>query len=197
MDVLGRIARYVGAMRTMQRIRRLSRDALVCATAILLYATLGAAKPSETKLEFQGADGAKHTLSELRGHASVINFWATWCGPCRDEMPRLQKLADTYSGNGVQFIAISLDAPDTQAKIAQVVAKRNFHIPVWTGADENTLTALDLGVLVPATLVLDDSGQIIGRIEGEASEKDIRSRLDWFLNGRMGKAPKPVQKNDW
>ena len=112
-------------------------------------------------------------------------------------MPRLQKLADAYQGRGVQFVAVSLDAADTQAKIPQVVAKRNLRIPVWTGADENTLKALDLGELVPATLILDDRGEVIGRIEGEASDKDIRSRLDWLLNGRTGKQPKPVQKNDW
>ncbi|GAA3748078.1 hypothetical protein GCM10022270_02440 [Terriglobus aquaticus] len=112
-------------------------------------------------------------------------------------MPRLQKLADTYGSRGVQFVAISLDAPDTQSKIPQVIAKRNLRIPVWTGADETTLKALDLGELVPATLILDDTGTVIGRIEGEASDKDIRSRIDWLLNGRNGKQPKAIQRNDW
>ena len=111
-------------------------------------------------------------------------------------MPRLQKLADGYAAQGVQFIAVSLDAPDTQPKIAKVVQQRNFRIPVWTGADEKTLADLKLGELVPATLVLDDAGKIIGRIEGEARDKDIRSRVDWLLNGRVGNSPTPVQKND-
>ena len=166
-------------------------------TTLAFSTTVFAAPPAERKLEFHSVDGATHTLSELRGHPAVVNFWATWCGPCRDEMPRLQKLADSYADQGVRFVAISLDAADTQAKIPKVLEQRKFHIPVWTGADETTLTELKLGVLVPATMVLDDSGEVIGRIEGEAGDKDIRSRVDWLLNGRTGKPPKPVQKNDW
>ena len=146
---------------------------------------------------FQGRDGAVHTLTGLRGHPAVVNFWATWCGPCKEEMPRLQKLADSYSPRGVTFVALSLDAPETQGKIDATIAKRGLRIPVWTGATDATLAALDLGVLVPATLVLDEKGAVIGRIEGEAREKDVQSRLDWLLSGRSGKQPKVVQKNDW
>ena len=62
----------------------------------------------------------------------------------------------------------------------------------WT-----TLADLKLGELVPATLILDAAGEPIGKIEGEAREKDVRSRLDWLLSGKQGKAPKLVQKNDW
>ena len=172
------------------------RRTFILAT-LALGTTLLAASPAERRLEFRGADGTTHALTELRGHPAVVNFWATWCGPCRDEMPRLQKLADTYADKGVRFVAISLDAPETQSKIPKVLEQRKFHIPVWTGADEATLTELKLGVLVPATMVLDDTGEIIGRIEGEAGDRDIRSRVDWLLNGRLGKPPKPVQKNDW
>jgi thiol-disulfide isomerase/thioredoxin len=146
---------------------------------------------------FKALDGSNHSLAELNGHVAVVNFWATWCGPCREEMPRLQKLADVYTAKGVTFVAIALDAADTQPKIASLVAKRDFRIPVWQGATAETLTQLDLGILVPATLILDERGTVIGRIEGEASEKDIRSRLDWLLNGRQGKQPKVLQKNDW
>ncbi len=148
-------------------------------------------------LEFRGADGAIHGISELRGRVAVVNFWATWCGPCREEMPRLQKLADVYGPKGVRFVAISLDEPETQAKIPDVVEKRGLRIPVWSGATPKTLQSLDLGVLVPATLILDESGEAIGKIEDEAREKDVRSRLDWILGGPVGKQPKLVQKNDW
>ena len=148
-------------------------------------------------LEFRSIDGASHRISELRGRVAVVNFWATWCGPCREEMPRLQKLADLYGPKGVQFVAISLDEPETQAKIPDLVRKRGLRIPVWTGGTSKTLEVLDLGVLVPSTLILDERGEAVGKIEGEAREKDVRSRLDWLLGGRVGKQPKLVQKNDW
>ena len=146
---------------------------------------------------FKAMDGSTHDLRELHGRPAVVNFWATWCGPCKVEMPRLQKLADVYASRGVTFVAISLDAPETQEKISGVVAKRGLRMPVWTGATDQTLAQLDLGVLVPATLVLDSDGAVVGRIEGEAREKDVQVRLDWLLDGRRGKQPKVVQKNDW
>ena len=160
--------------------------------------SMSQAAPAQEKAgTFKALDGSTHALGELRGHASVVNFWATWCGPCKEEMPRLQRLADRYTAQGVTFVAISLDGPETQGKIRPLIAKRGLRLPVWTGATEETLASLELGVLVPATLVLDAEGTVIGRIEGEARDKDVESRLDWLLGGRQGKPPKMVQKNDW
>ena len=171
--------------------------ALLALGGLLTPSATSGAEVNSLPLHFQGRDGSQHTLAELRGTPAVINFWATWCGPCREEMPLLQKLSETYTTQGVRFVAISLDAPETQDKIDAAVQKRGFHIPVWTGATDRTLADLKLGVLVPATLILDAEGEVIGKIEGEASAKDVRSRLDWVLHGRQGKQPKIVQKNDW
>ena len=171
----------------------------VVLSSLLTLAIPGAALAGGRGLpesKYVALDGSTHSLAELDGHVAVVNFWATWCGPCREEMPRLQKLADEYGAKGVTFVAIALDDAETQAKIPGVVAQRGFRIQVWKGATAETLKQLDLGVLVPATLVLDEHGVVIGRIEGEARDKDVRTRLDWLLGGRQGKQPKPVQKND-
>lgn len=149
-------------------------------------------EPSAVLTDLQGQ---RHRIEELRGSPAVINFWATWCMPCKNEMPRLVKLQERYPK--VRFLAISIDNADTRTKIASLIAKRKFSIPVWQGASADTLKELELGELVPATVILDLDGMLVGRIEGEASEKDISYRLDWLLNGRQGKQPKLVQKNDW
>jgi len=149
-------------------------------------------EPSTVLTDLQGQ---RHRIEELHGTPAVINFWATWCMPCKSEMPRLVKLQQRYPK--VRFVAISIDSADARAKIPGVIAKRKFSLPVWQGASADTLKELELGELVPATVILDPDGMLVGRIEGEASEKDISSRLDWLLNGRQGKQPKVVQKNDW
>ena len=178
-------------------IQKLRRIAVICTCVAGATLAVHAAPGTEDAPTFRGHDGAIRTFADLRGHAAVVNFWATWCGPCKEEMPRLQKLSEEYKSRGVEFIAISLDAPETQGKIDSTLTKRGFRIPVWTGATDETLSRLQLGVLVPATLILDDKGEVIGKIEGEARDKDVRSRLDWLLSGRQGKQPKVVQKNDW
>jgi thiol-disulfide isomerase/thioredoxin len=169
----------------------------LCTAFVLSLAMPSYGAVPEPAASLTALDGSAHTLRELRGHPAVVNFWATWCGPCREEMPLLQKMADAYAAKGVTFIAISIDQPAARAKIPAMVAKRGLHIPIWTGASLDTLKQLQLGEIVPATLVLDEIGYVIGRIEGEARERDIRSRLDWILGGKPGKPPKPVQKNDW
>jgi len=172
--------------------RRVEMALLSCLSVFASGATLK--EPSASLVDL---NGKTHSLSEFRGSPTVINFWATWCVPCKDEMLRLQKLSERYAVSGVRFVAISIDDADTRAKIPELVKKRNFHIPVWQGASAGTLKELDLGEMVPATVIVDAEGEIVGRIEGEVREKDITSRLDWLLEGRKGKPPKLVQKNDW
>jgi thiol-disulfide isomerase/thioredoxin len=168
-----------------------------CTAFLLVQPPADCAAVPEPTAPLTALDGTRHTIGELRGHPAVVNFWATWCGPCREEMPLLQKMADAYAARGVTFVAISIDEPHARPKIPAMVAKRGLRIPVWTGASLDTMKQLELGELVPATLVLDENGEVIGRIEGEARERDLRVRLDWILNGKTGKPPKPVQKNDW
>ena len=151
-------------------------------------------RPSATLVDLKGQP---HSFDELLGSPAVINFWATWCDPCKDEMPRLQRLQDKYISNGIKFVAISIDDIDSRGKIPELLKKRHLQFPVWQGATAETLKELDLGEIVPATIIVDADGKIVGRIEGEAREKDVTSRLDWLLGGRKGKPPKAVQKNDW
>lgn len=182
----------------------MQRTVLRAVVAMVLLGSPMATLPARTQstevgaaTEFRGLDGTRHTLAELSGKPTVVNFWATWCIPCKEEMPRLQTLSERYEPKGVRFIAISMDGAETQPRISGLIAKRHFGVPVWTGATESTLKELQLGNVLPATLILDENGIAIGKIVGEAREKDISSRLDWLLNGRQGKQPKVLQKNDW
>jgi thiol-disulfide isomerase/thioredoxin len=139
--------------------------------------------------------GKAHSLAEYRGKIVVLNFWATWCLPCREEMPMLSKLATKYDEKEVAFLAASIDDAQTQPKIARFLEKKKITLAVFTGATPETLKQFDLGEIVPATLILDRDGTPAFRIEGEASKKDISSRLDWLLSQRTAKQPKLLIKN--
>jgi hypothetical protein len=110
-------------------------------------------------------------------------------------MPMLSKLALKYDEKDVAFLAASIDDTQTQSKIPHFLEKKKITLPVFTGATANTLKQFDLGEIVPATLILDRDGSPAFRIEGEASKKDISSRLDWLLSDRSGKQPKLLIKN--
>lgn len=139
--------------------------------------------------------GKPVSLAEFRGRIVVLNFWATWCGPCREEMPMLSKLAPRYSADGVVFVAASLDDAETQSKIPRFLEKKKISLAIYTGATPATLKQLRLGEIIPATLILDRDGTPAFRILGEASKKDISKRLEWLLSDHSGESPKALIKN--
>ena len=146
-------------------------------------------------LSFNDLSGKPHTLADSRGKIVVLNFWATWCLPCREEMPMLSKLAAQYRDKDVSFLAVSLDDAQSQPKIPRFLEKKKITLPIFTGATPATLHDFQLGEIVPATIILDRGGSAIFRIMGEASKKDISARVDWLLSARTSKSPKPLLKN--
>jgi thiol-disulfide isomerase/thioredoxin len=156
--------------------------------AITGFALTAAAK-SVPDLKFQDLAGHAQKLSDLRGSITVISFWATWCGPCKEELPHISALKQKYADKGVRFLAISADEPKTRSQIEPFFQKQDITLDVWTGADIGTLGRLGLGNILPATIVLDKDGSPIGRISGEARDADVTTYLDWLLSDRTGAAP--------
>jgi thiol-disulfide isomerase/thioredoxin len=139
-------------------------------------------------------DGQSRKLSALRGQIVVVNFWATWCGPCQEELPRLSTLAANYAGKPVRFALISIDEPKDRPKIPAVLARLHVSLESLTGADTDTMDSFGLGNIVPGTAILDSQGEIVTRIMGEAREEDIRTAVDWLLAGKQGPPPPPLTK---
>jgi len=138
---------------------------------------------------FKTLDGRKQKLSALRGQDVVVNFWATWCGPCQEELPRLSQIAASYAGKPVKFVFISIDDPKDRAKIPGVLKRLHVSLESWVGADTDTLGGFGLGDIVPGTVFLDDQGEIVARVMGEAKEDDVRKAVDWLLGGKKGQPP--------
>lgn len=150
-------------------------------------------------LKLKDLQGRAQRLSALRGHIVVVNFWATWCAPCQEELPRLSKLADEWAGKDVRFVAVSIDDRKDQAKIAPMlerlhaVPKANFEI--WIGSNSDTLASFGLGDIVPGTAVIGRDGKIVARIMGEAKDADVRTAVEWLLNDRAGDPPAALVKH--
>ena len=156
---------------------------------------LRAQTASPPTLSFNDLSGKSHSLAEYRGKIVVLNFWATWCFPCREEMPMLSKLSSGYADQQVVFLAVSIDDAQSQPKIPRFLEKKKITLPVFTGATAATLHDFQLGEMLPATIFLDRDGSPAFRIMGEASKKDVSSRLDWMLSDRSSKSPKALIKN--
>jgi len=143
---------------------------------------------------FKTLDGQTHKLSALHGQIVVVNFWATWCGPCQEELPRLWQMAASYAGQPVSFVFISIDRPKDRGKIPAALARMHVDFESWVGADTDTLGRFGLGDIVPGTLVLDEKGESVARVMGEAREDDVRKPVDWLLGGKQGDPPTALTK---
>ena len=92
---------------------------------------------------------------------------------------------EEFSGRRVLFVAVSVDDTKERAKVEPYLAKQDIHLDAWVGGNADLLGRFELGDIVPATLILDEQWQVVTRIKGEAKDEDVRSRLDWLLNGRQ------------
>jgi thiol-disulfide isomerase/thioredoxin len=131
----------------------------------------------------------KVQLREYRGKVVVLNFWATWCGPCREEMPMMVEAAKTWAPKGIAFIAISLDDSKTKKDIPAFVSKYGVSFPVWTGANADDLQKLRMGDGVPDTAFVDAEGVIRFRVLGEIRRAELDERLAALTGAGAGTAP--------
>ena len=137
---------------------RATRFAL--ALALLLSAnTQAAVTPSTLAPDFtlKSNQGRNLRLSEQRGQVVLVNFWASWCGPCRQEMPHLNKLYDKYKAAGFVMLGVNIDdSIDTATTAAQ---KWGVRFPVLFDADKAVSKRWDMGSM-PATVLVDRDGKV-------------------------------------
>jgi thiol-disulfide isomerase/thioredoxin len=117
---------------------------------------------------FQDGDGKPLTLADFKGRVVVVNFWATWCAPCKVEMPTLSRLAATYEGQKVAVVAISIDKDDKDLDARAFIA-RNRPLKYYrdpSGAMPFVIEPAAMGL--PTTIVYDKSGVERARLSGDA-----------------------------
>jgi thiol-disulfide isomerase/thioredoxin len=131
-------------------------------------------------------------LSDYHGKIVVLNFWASWCKPCRKEMPMLAEVQKEFEARGVQFIGACTDEADDRHKAESFLAKHSIAYPVWYGLSEAEMKSLYLGEAIPATSIFDRDGRQAFRLIGEMKKKELVERLEWLRGSRQGKPPKEL-----
>lgn len=125
-------------------------------------------------------EGEVFHLKAHRGEVVVLNFWGTWCGPCRQEIPHLVSLQRTFGEEGLQVVGVALERGAGVERVRKFAKQRNINYPVGLG--DGTIVRKYGGVRgVPTTIVIDAEGQIRGRLTGRVTEAMLRPGLKRLL----------------
>lgn len=185
-------------MSLLQRMRR--RPLVAAAVIVLLAASLGAgawhawqreqARAADAAVldllmrqSFDDARGVPLAMRSLEGRVLVLNFWATWCAPCVEEMPELSELHGRMKSRGVEFVGIGIDSPDN---IARFEKKLPVGYPLVAAGPRGPELARRLGNpkgFLPFTVVIDRDGRIVERKLGRVDIETLRAHVEEAIRG--------------
>lgn len=116
------------------------------------------------RLDLSDLQGRRHQLSDYRGRVVLVNFWATWCGPCRDEMPSIQRLQQKLAGRPFAVLAVNLDEPES--RIRKFLDEMKLDLTVLVDREKKAARAWAARIL-PASYVVGADGRIRYSLVGE------------------------------
>lgn len=128
--------------------------------------------------------GDSVSLAALRGKVVLLNVWATWCGPCRKEIPELRALHAAYRDRGFEVVGVSVDTDGTDETIRAFLKEFRMDYPIWRDPDER-VSALFRLAGVPATFLIDRRGILRWKMTGpvEPGDTTLTAAIDKALGG--------------
>jgi len=128
-------------------------------------------------------DGAHFSSSSLHGKVAVINFWGSWCAPCRVETPEFQQVYQEDAGRGVEFLGINVKDDEQLAK-AYLASNHITYPSLYDPRGEVALAFRDYpATAIPSTIVLDRQGRVAAVYTAQVEQKDLRAVLDTLTGG--------------
>lgn len=126
-------------------------------------------------------DGNPQSLVQWRGKVLAVNFWATWCAPCLEEMPEFSLVSKEYAARGVQFVGISIDTADNVRKFN---SRLQVSYPLLIGQNDAMQTSVALGnrlMALPFTAILSRNGKLVHHKLGRMRAPELKQALDLAL----------------
>jgi thiol-disulfide isomerase/thioredoxin len=133
---------------------------------------------TEADLTLKDLFGVEQRLSAYRGRIVVLNFWATYCVPCRKEMPDLAAVQNQYAALGVQVVGAAADTAEDKQKVMQFIKETKLNFPVWLGATAEDMQRFGLGSALPGTVLIGRDGKIVVTFKGIIKLADLKKQLD-------------------
>ena len=156
----------------------------VIITFVLLGLPVAAFAQAETvpKLTLRNLQQQRVRIDKFKGKVVLLNFWATWCPPCRAEMPDFVKWQRKYRGKGLQIIGITYPPTDIR-EVRRFTRSIRVNYPILLGT-QKTKALFDSSDTMPVTIVVDREGKVIDRIEGMILAEEFEEKVRPLLSGQ-------------
>ena len=135
----------------------------------------------QVDITLRDLSGVEQGLSALKGRIVILNFWATYCIPCRKEMPDLAAIQNEFGALGVQVIGVNVDELKDQKNVVQFVRETKVNFPIWVGGSAEHMVRLGLGSALPGTVVIGRDGRIVKIISGVVDQPLLRKEIEALL----------------
>jgi peroxiredoxin len=135
---------------------------------------------------FKNLDGGTEAMSRLRGRVVVVNFWATWCPPCVEEMPDLQRVHDEFDARGVTVVGLGIDSPAAMRRFRD---EHKLSLPLYAAGAGGSELARALGNqsgALPYTVLVSRDGRIVRAHLGQIRPAELRRWLEAQLGAKAG-----------
>ena len=141
-------------------------------------------------------DKGSFRLADFDGKVIVVNLWASWCGPCRSEVPEYEKVRKEYVGRNVEFIGLTTEDPRTSSdRVKQFVRNLNFGFRLGWADRETAVTLMNGRNTIPQTLVIAPNGRIVSQWRGY-SRRQSGDHLREAVDSALSQVPAPVSKTE-
>lgn len=170
-------------MRTWNKVVRAVGAALIVLGLWIGSGASAWAGEAASDFTLRDVNGAEHTLSSLKGKVVVMSFWATWCGPCKEEMPHLQAMYTELKDKGLEVLSISTDDARSASRVKPFVAKMGYTFPVLLDRESTVIAAYNPSKTLPYTVVVDRDGNVVRRTSGynPGDETELKTFLTTTL----------------
>lgn len=177
LELVGKKVEINGAVRTARKKQFVKVDELKVLGSPGAQ-DLSAFVGKEAELALKDLFGVEQRLSSLRGRIVVLNFWATWCGPCKKEMPDLAAIQNQYAALGVQVVGASADTMNEVKAVRQFIKDASINFPIWLGATTEQMLQFGVGPGLPATVIIGRDGKISALFPSVITQEEIKKHLD-------------------
>lgn len=181
LDFVGKRVAVTGTTQRKKTAHAIRVDALEVLGPSLAEQEAASVVGTEVEMTLTDPFGTKQGLSALKGRIVILNFWATYCIPCRKEMPDLAAIQNEYAALGVQVVGASTDEAKDRAQVLQFVKETKANFPIWMGATTSDMIRFGLGAALPGTVIIGKDGRVAKVISGIVNQADLKKQIDAMI----------------